>query len=144
VDTKLKSDIAELEVIKELLSRGFNVLKPIGDRLAYDLAVDCNNRLIRVQIKAAWYNENKAMYLVDNRRTRTNRRTMIRKCYGKSDFDIAIMVILEKRVFYVMPVEVFTSYASSIAIIEDVKRQRPPRSHEFRERWDLISRPCGS
>lgn len=32
MDTKLKADIAEFAVTKELLSRGFNVLKPVGDR----------------------------------------------------------------------------------------------------------------
>ena len=67
MDTKLKADIAELSVTKELLNRGFNVLKPIGDRLAYDLAIDLNGELLRIQIKAAWYNDNKAMFIVDNR-----------------------------------------------------------------------------
>jgi len=56
MDTKMKADITELAVAKELLERCFNVLKPIGDRLAYDLAVDLKNTLIRIQIKAAWYN----------------------------------------------------------------------------------------
>ena len=45
MDTKLKADIAELSVTKELLNRGFNILKPVGDRLSYDLAIDLNGRL---------------------------------------------------------------------------------------------------
>lgn len=50
MDTKLKADIAESSVITELLKRGFNVLKPAGDRLPYDLAVDINGKLIRIQV----------------------------------------------------------------------------------------------
>jgi len=144
MDTKLKADIAELAVTKELLNRGFNVLKPIGDRLAYDLAIDLSGELLRIQIKAAWYNDNKSMFIVDNRRTRTNRRIMQRKHYNNEDFDFAIIVVLESNTFYIMPIKVFTSYASSIAIVEKEKRQRLPRSAKYRERWDLLKRPCGS
>jgi len=138
MDTKLKADIAELSVTKELLKRGFNVLQPVGDRLPYDLSIDKNGKLIRLQVKAAWFNENKDMYLVDNRRTRTNRREMKRKVYGNDDFDFAILCILEENIFYIMPIETFTNYASSIAMIESSKRQRLPRSAEYRERWDLL------
>ena len=55
MDTKLKADIAESTVITELLKRGFNVLKPIGDRLPYDLAIDINGKLLRIQVKSAWF-----------------------------------------------------------------------------------------
>ena len=41
MDTKLKADIAESAAITELLHRGYNVLRPVGDRLPYDIAVDC-------------------------------------------------------------------------------------------------------
>lgn len=48
MDTKLKADIAESAVVTELLKRGFKVLKPIGDRLPYDLAIDSNEKLLRI------------------------------------------------------------------------------------------------
>ncbi|MFH1354874.1 MAG: group I intron-associated PD-(D/E)XK endonuclease [Candidatus Omnitrophota bacterium] len=51
MDTKLKADIAESAVITELLKRGFRVLKPIGDRLPYDLAIDQNGKLLRIQVR---------------------------------------------------------------------------------------------
>jgi hypothetical protein len=40
VDTKLKGDIAEQATILQALERGWGVLKPIGDRLPYDLVFD--------------------------------------------------------------------------------------------------------
>lgn len=46
MDTKLKADIAESAVVTELLKRGFSVLRPLGDRLPYDLGVDLREKLI--------------------------------------------------------------------------------------------------
>jgi hypothetical protein len=138
MDTKLKADIAESEVITELLSRGFNVLRPVGDRLPYDLAVDYNGKLIRIQVKHAWYNQKDEAYVVDVRRTKTNRRQMIRARYSMMDFDFAVVYIGETKVFYIMPIAIFNSFASTISFIEGQKRQRPPQSLKYRNNWALI------
>jgi hypothetical protein len=139
MDTKLKSDIAESAVALELLKRGFKVLKPIGDRLTYDLAVDLGGRLLRLQVKSAWFSKKINAYAVDVRRTKTNRRHMLRSRYNSNDFDFAILYIDDLSVFYVMPVSIFLSYASTITLIEADKRQRKPKSSFYRERWDLLS-----
>ncbi len=140
MDTKLKADIAESAVITELLKRGFRVLKPVGDRLPYDLAVDLGNKLVRIQVKSAWFCSKTNSYVVDVRRTKTNRRQMLRSRYSKNDFDYAILYIDSLRVFYVMPITVFSSYGSSVSLIEANKRQRRPKSIKYRERWDLLSK----
>ena len=138
MDTKLKADIAESAVVTELLSRGFKVLRPVGDRLAYDLAIDVDGELIRLQVKHAWYNSKDDAYVVDVRRTKTNRRQMLRKKYDDKDFNFAVIFIGEKKVFYIIPSSVFNSFGSSMAFIEKKKRQRVPKSAEYRERWDLL------
>lgn len=140
-DTKLRADIAEFAVITELLKRGLRVLRPVGDRLPYDLAVDCSGQLIRIQVKCAWYEPAKRLYTVDVRRTRSNRRHMLRERYTSKDFDIAILYLSEQRAFYLMPVHVFVSYRSGISFVEHQKRQRQPRSAQYRERWDLLLGP---
>ena len=61
-DTKLLADIAESAVIVELLRRGFKVLQPLGDRLPYDLGIDVNGKLLRIQVKSAWYEASKQLY----------------------------------------------------------------------------------
>ena len=137
-DTKLRSDIAESAVIVELLKRGFRVLRPIGDRLPYDLAVDHGGKLIRLQVKSAWYEASKELYTVDVRRTKTNRRCMRRARYTHDDFDFAILHIPDREIFYVMPVSIFVIYRSGISLVEEPKRQRKPRSAAYRERWDLL------
>ncbi|MDD5692217.1 MAG: group I intron-associated PD-(D/E)XK endonuclease [Candidatus Omnitrophica bacterium] len=139
MDTKLKADIAESAVTTELLKRGFSVLQPVGDRLAYDLGADLQGRLLRIQVKSAWFNAKDNCYIVDGRRTKTNRRRMIRKRYSTDDFDFAIIYLADLHVFYVMPIAVFSSYGSTVTLIESTKRQRRPKSAEYRERWDLLS-----
>jgi hypothetical protein len=139
VDTKLKGDIAEQAVILQALKRGWGVLKTIGDRLPYDLVFDVSGALVRVQVKAAWFQESEDAYVVDNRRTKTNRRIMKRQPYQAKDFDFALVFLGELSLFYVFPVDVFIAYGSQIYLVESGKRQRKPRSAEYREAWDLIS-----
>ena len=142
MDTKLKADIAESAVTTELLKKGFKVLKPVGDRLPYDLAIDVYNKLIRIQVKSAWFDPKTNCYVVDSRRTKTNRKRMRRDRYDSGDFDFALIYLSDVHVFYIMPVAVFASYRSTITLVEMGKRQRKPRSAQFRERWGCY--PMGS
>jgi hypothetical protein len=138
MDTKLKADIAESAVITELLKRGFRVLQPVGDRLPYDIAIDLNGKLLRLQVKSAWHVKSMDYFAVDVRRTKTNRRVMRRERYADGDFDFAILYIDKLNVFYVLPAKVFNSYKSTISLVESEKRQRKPLASKYRERWDLI------
>lgn len=138
MDTKLKGDIAEQAVILYALKQGWGVLRPIGDRLPYDLVLDINGKFIRIQVKSAWFDESRQNYVVDNRRTKTNRRVMLREKYQKDDFNFAVIYIEETNVFYVIPIEVFISYSSEIHLVESEKRQRKPKSAEYREARNLL------
>ncbi|WP_414753290.1 group I intron-associated PD-(D/E)XK endonuclease [Anabaena sp. CCY 9910] len=138
MDTKLKGDIAEQAVILHALKRGWGVLRPVGDRLPYDLVLDIQGTLIKIQVKYAWLDESSGNYVVDNRRTKTNRRLMQREAYKPSDFDFALVYIEKLDLFYVFPVDVFIGYGSEIHLVETEKRQRKPRSAKYREAWELI------
>ena len=94
--------------------------------------------MIKIQVKSAWFDQHKENYVVDNRRTKTNRREMIRSNYRKDDFDFAILYIEDLNVFYVMPSEIFISYGSEIHLVETTKRQRKPKSAAYREAWQII------
>ena len=138
MDTKLKGDIAEQATILKALTKSWGVLKPVGDRLPYDLVLDVENVLVKIQVKSAWFDENRKNYVVDTRRTKTNRRQMIRSNYSITDFDFAIIYIEDINIFYVFPVQDFISYSSEIHLVETEKRQRKPKSSDFREAWELI------
>lgn len=138
VDTKLKGDIAEQAAVLHALKRGWGVLKPVGDRLPYDLVFDVEGTLIKIQVKYAWFDEPSGNYVADNRRTKTNRRSMVREVYKQSDFDFALVHIEKLDLFYVFPVEVFIGYGSEIHLVEAEKRQRKPRSAVYRDAWEFI------
>jgi PD-(D/E)XK endonuclease len=138
MDTKLKGDIAEQAAVLHALKRGWGVLKPIGDRLPYDLAFDVEGTVIKIQVKYAWFDQPSGNYVVDNRRTKTNRRLMLREAYKPGDFDFALVYIEKLDLFYIFPVDVFIGYGSEIHLVETEKRQRKPRSAQYREAWELI------
>ena len=138
MNTKQKGDIAEQAVVLYALKQGWEVLKPVGDRLPYDLVFDIQGVLVKVQVKLAWFDVKRQNYVVDTRRTKTNRRVMIRDNYTANDFDFAVIVLENLDVFYVIPCEIFISYGSEIHLVEADKRQRKPKSSEFRNAWDLI------
>jgi hypothetical protein len=138
MNTKQRGDIAEQAVILHALNRGWNVLRPIGDNLPYDLVFEVDGRFVKVQVKCAWWDRHKLNYVIDNRRTKTNRRRMRRSPYGASDFDFAIAYLPESNHFYVFPVSVFVCFGSEIHMVEADKRQRKPISAAYREAWGLI------
>lgn len=139
LDTKAKGDVAEQAAILSSLKRNWGVSRPIGDRLPYDLVLDIAGCLVKVQVKSAWYYRPDDVWYVDNRRTQTNRRTMKRSRYDSLDFDFALVYLDTPALFYIFPAPVFNAYASSIAMVESNKRQRQPRSAEYRDAWALIS-----
>jgi hypothetical protein len=139
MDTKLKGDIAEQAAILQALKRGWGVLKPVGDRLPYDLVFDVDGTFVKIQVKSAWLDGPSANYVVDNRRTKTNRRIMVRDVYSLDDFDFALAYIGDADVFYVFPSNVFIGYGSEIHLVEADKRQRRPKSADYRDAWELIS-----
>ncbi len=126
MDTKLKGDIAEQAAVLHALKRGWGVLKPVGDRLPYDLAFDVEGTLIKIQVKYAWFDEPSSNYVVDNRS---------RIC-PFLNFEFWILNCVD--LFYVFPVDVFIGYGSEIHLVEAEKRQRKPRSAKYRDAWELI------
>jgi len=139
MSTKLRGDLAEQAAVFQALKRGWGVLKPVGDRLPYDLVFDVGGSLVRIQVKFAWFDVRTENYVVDNRRTKTNRREMVRDWYAPTDFDFALAYVEDADVFYVFPVDVFISYGSGIHLVEADRRQRKPRSAVHRDAWNLIS-----
>ena len=138
MNTKEKGDIAEQAVKLKALKNRWGVLDPVGDRLPYDLVFDINGIFVRIQVKSAWLDKRSNNYHVDVRRSQTNQKEIKRKHYSVKDFDFAILYIEELNVFYIIPAEVFISYKSTINLVEDDKRQRKPKSSEYKENWNLI------
>lgn len=133
-----KGTVAEQAVTLAALQRNRGVAAPVRNFLPHDIIFDVNNKLLKIQVKRAWYDATKQNYVIDNRRTKNNRREMLKGPYDDEDFDFAILYIDTLSVFYVMPSAVFNSYGSEIHLVEEEKRQRKPKSYEFREAWELL------
>lgn len=136
--SKQKGDVAEYRVVSELLVRGFPVLKPLGDRMPYDLAVDRGGRIFRIQVKLAWYDAKNDAYHIKINRSQTNRKVYKYTRYTPADFDFLIAWLADLDVFYIFPAEFACAFGASISIVEGAKRQRAPRSTWFRNRWELL------
>lgn len=143
-DTKLTGDIAEQATILQALKKGWNILKPIGDRLPYDMVFEINGKFCKIQVKAAWFENRSGNYIVDTRRSKTNRKESIKSKYQNFDFDFAIAYLIELDIFYIFPIKTFLSYGSEIALVEHQKRQRKPKSADFRNAWELIEQWAAS
>jgi hypothetical protein len=85
MDTKLKGDIAEQAAILQAMKYGWGALQPVGDRLPYDLVFDVEGVLVKIQVKSAWFGGPSGNWVVDDRRTRTIHRVMIRGAYQLED-----------------------------------------------------------
>lgn len=137
--TKAKGDIAEQAAILHSLKRGWDVLIPVGDRLPYDLVFLIHRVFVKIQVKSAWFDKKKNNYVVDTRRTQTNRREIKRTPYKQNDFHFALAYIEDIDLFYVFPAAVFMRYKSEIHLVEHLKRQRRPVSATYRDAWSHIA-----
>ena len=72
MDTKLKGDIAEQAVVLYALKQGWGVLKPVGDRLPYDLALDISGSVLTIQVKSAWFDTKRQNYVVIEEQRQTD------------------------------------------------------------------------
>jgi len=82
--------------------------------LPYDLVFDVDGSLVKIQVKSALFDGPSGNYVVDNRRTKTNRRIMVREASSAEDFDFALVYVEDIDIFYVFPCEVFIGYGSEI------------------------------
>ncbi|MFC4553427.1 MULTISPECIES: group I intron-associated PD-(D/E)XK endonuclease [Halorussus] len=70
-NSKHTGDETEAKAIYELLSAGYSVSVPFGDNDRYDLVVDDDGHLLRIQCKTAW--KNKANTMRFNTHSQTTR-----------------------------------------------------------------------
>ncbi len=96
--TKLKGDIGELAVAGELLRLGWNVSFPYGENLKYDLIVEKQGKMKRVQVKTV-IPKNGALRI--NCRS-SNNWTVVH--YNKNDFEVLAVYDLIAQDIYFIPV----------------------------------------
>lgn len=85
-NSKTKGDIAELQVAVEFAKRGHIVSRPLSDNAPYDLIVDFNGALKKVQVKARKPYRGKIQVEMGNRMIN------YRGHYKDGDFDLMVII----------------------------------------------------
>lgn len=139
-NTKLIGDISELMVQTELLKLGYNVLVPVGDRLPYDLCLDINNKLIRIQVRTAYFESRSNKYAGNVKTTKTNRKVYKTVMPKIEDTDFFVYVIQPLNIFYIFP----TGEAIKRGSINFFPHRPAPKqkynTEQFRNRWELLEK----
>lgn len=86
-NTLIRGDINELQCILDFQSRGYYCSIPFSGSCRYDVIVDLNGKLLRIQCKASTFHEEDGTLRMDATRTTTNTKTTVRYSYSKEEID---------------------------------------------------------
>ena len=76
MDTKFIGELTELKCQMYCLEQGFIISKPVLDNARYDMLIDYNGKIYRVQIKTSrWMSEDKEGFIFNCKSTVTNHQT---------------------------------------------------------------------
>lgn len=139
MDKKLKGDIAETSVIAKCVKLGYKVCIPVGDRFTYDLILDVNSRLLKIQIKSAYIAYDGSIKCGGARRTLTNRTITKYKTYKKGDFDFVIIYNPHNEDYYIVPEDTYLASSSEFNLVPSGKqRQIKGNPEQYKNNWKLL------
>lgn len=101
-ENQIRGITTELQVAQKFIEAGYIVSVPYGNNSRYDLIVDTDNKLYRVQIKHASLNDN-GSYTIDtcNKVATATQRKI--KYYTKEDIDCIASIIENQLV--ILPID---------------------------------------
>lgn len=102
-----RGTVSELLAAKYFVENGFRVAKPITDFNEYDLVVDFDDVLERVQVKTIYWDNSKERYLIScvTSHIRGNSRRTNKK-YTKQSFDSLCAVEKNTGAIYLIPIDI--------------------------------------
>lgn len=101
MSTKEKGDLAVAKAIAYFVEQGCEVLLPIGDKKKYDLVIDYEGQLLKVQCKYSSAKRRNGSFEVQLRVCGGNSGRVIYR-YEKTDFDF-LFVHTEDKKSYLIP-----------------------------------------
>jgi PD-(D/E)XK nuclease superfamily protein len=123
--TKKKGDLAELRVACDLVAKGYRVALPFGEDCDYDLILDRDDRLERVQVKYA-SSKRGVIAVRCQSHSLTNGKVRRTKRYTPATVDwIAVYDPIENRCYYVPSSELGTTGRTGLYL-----RVIPTRNHQ--------------
>lgn len=100
--TKQKGNITELECLLAFEKRGIEVSVPWGENTRYDMIIDIDNKLYKIQCKTSRETKNGSFSFATSS-TRLNTRGSFKACYSKEEIDFFATSFNDN--IYLIPVE---------------------------------------
>jgi hypothetical protein len=134
---KQRGEWVELEFMAAAASRGYHILKPWGDSLAYDVGIEQHGDLLRVQVKSSSV-RNGTGYLCQ-----FHRNYLTQHPYTIDDIDLFATYIIPVATWYLIPASVILQPTVKVAVtlypVTALKKNRYRYEH-YREAWGLLSK----
>jgi hypothetical protein len=134
---KQRGEWVELQFMADAFMRGYHVLKPWGEILEYDVGIEQDGSLLRVQVKSSTA-RNGTGYLCQFRRN-----YLIEESYSLEGLDLFATYVIPEKAWYLIPAAVILlptiKYAITLCPITARKKDRYKYEH-YREAWELLSR----
>jgi hypothetical protein len=102
--SKEKGDLGTAKAISHYMGNGYEVLLPIGDKRPYDLVVENDGKLQKVQCKYTTHKSKQGNFCVGLRITGGNQSFHTVKKYEEGDFDL-LFAATEEGDYYEIPMK---------------------------------------
>lgn len=86
-NTLIRGDINELQCILDFQKRGYYCSIPFSGSCRYDLIVDINDKLYKIQCKASSYSEDEGVLKMSATRSTTNTQKTVKYTYSEKEVD---------------------------------------------------------
>ena len=128
---KRQGELAEIKFQLKATENGYTVSTPIGDNAQYDVVIEKENRIYRIQVKSTdqfYQSKDGGSFEV------SARKGFKKTSYERNDFDVLAVYIVSHDCFYLIPV----LELSTTKIRVYPHRDNPKGFYErFKERWNL-------
>lgn len=101
LSSHFKGKITELQVAEAFLKLGYQVSLPLLADARYDLIVDINNKLYKIQVKSSTLSKNKDYFAFSTSSSHTNTKCTINKSYSLHDIDY--FATIYNNICYLVP-----------------------------------------
>ncbi|WP_240145682.1 group I intron-associated PD-(D/E)XK endonuclease [Halococcus salsus] len=100
MNTGQKGDIAETRAIAELVELGYRVSVPTSGHCPYDLVLDTDDELLKIQVKHATLRDDERMRRCSLKRSNPNATETNDSYYGANEVDAYLVFCPEKETLY--------------------------------------------
>jgi hypothetical protein len=135
---KQRGEWVELQFMAAAASHGYRVLKPWGDSLEYDVAIEHGGEITRVQVKSSTVRNGTGYFC------QLRRNYLVEEPYSLDEVDLFATYVIPVKTWYLIPAAVILKPTIKTAItvypVTALKKNRYRYEH-YREAWGLLSKP---